>query len=323
MKRNHELSYQVNTVRWDGKFVSRLPEESYLPQFRLLKSLGIREVMLSGYVTLEEADFDMDAETLRMGDLLDSMGMRPAQHHGLASVYAPLGASQEPVIERLIRSVRYTANLHSPALVIHPGHYYDPASWNKITVNEFYDAEVSKHGVEAVLETAARNLHEAALEAEKLGVKIALENVDRFEPMGGAALLPRLVATANSPAVGFCLDSGHAHCCGQTRVADWVPLMGNKLFTTHFHDNRGARLDALTDKKWIRPSDIDEHLPPGFGTIPWIDVIQTLDAIGYANTVNFESGAWPDCEPEEGYRHAIRFWRTLEFLADQKAAKKH
>ncbi len=37
------------------------------------------------------------------------------------------------------------------------------------------------------------NLHEAGRAAEKLGVKIALENVDRFEPMGGADLLPRLV----------------------------------------------------------------------------------------------------------------------------------
>jgi len=323
MKRNRELSYQVNTVQWNGKVVSRLPEESYLPLFKILKSLDIREVMLSGYVTLEEADFDMNEETVRMGNLLDSMGMRPAQHHGLSAVYTPIGTSQEPVIERLIRSVRYTANLRSPALVIHPGHYHDPASWNKVSVNDFYEAEVSKHGREAVLETAGKNLHEAGKEAEKLGVKIAIENVDRFEPMGGAALLPRLVAAADSPAVGFCLDSGHAHCCGQTSVTDWIAIMGDKLFTTHFHDNRGARLDALTDKKWVSPTGIDEHLPPGFGTIPWIDVIQALDAIGYGNTVNFESGAWPDCEPEEGFRHAICFWRTLEFLAEKKAAGKH
>ncbi|MFQ9799533.1 MAG: hypothetical protein ACLR23_12090 [Clostridia bacterium] len=47
-------------------------------------------------------------------------------------------------------------------------------------------------------------------------MKIALENLDRFEPMGSAELLPRLVKEAQSPAVGFCLDSGHAHCCGHT-----------------------------------------------------------------------------------------------------------
>ena len=110
--KKYPLSYQVNTVYFDGKQVRKLPEETYENTLSILKSLGITEVMLSGYVMVEEADFDMDDETKRVGNLLDSLEMKPAQHHGLAAVYAPLENSQDPVIEKLIREVQYIANFH-------------------------------------------------------------------------------------------------------------------------------------------------------------------------------------------------------------------
>ena len=230
--------------------------------------------------------------------------MRPAQHHGLAASYASPGDSQEPVIERLCRCVRYTANLNSPVLVIHPGNYYNDQAWSqKVGLTDFFEEQTERYGFDRVLKTAAANLHEAGAYAEKLGVKIAVENLDRTEPFGDHTALPRLVSMADSPAVGFCLDAGHAHCCGKTSVVEWIDIMGDKLFTTHFHDNRGAR-------NWT-----DEHRAPGFGTIPWLDVIAKLREIGYENTVNFESNGWPYMSTEEGYRHAIDFWRTLESIS--------
>ena len=302
--KHYPLSYSVNTVNFDGQLIRRIPEEEYTEMFRLLKSLSVDQVMISGYVTIENADFDMDEETKHIGALLDSLGMRPAQHHGLAASYASPGDSQEPVIERLCRCVRYTANLNSPVLVIHPGNYHNDQAWSQKVGNcDFFDSQTERYGFDRVLETAAANLHEAGAYAEKLGVKIAVENLDRTEPFGDHTALPRLVSMADSPAVGFCLDAGHAHCCGKTSVVEWMDIMGDKLFTTHFHDNRGAR-------NWT-----DEHRAPGFGTIPWLDVIAKLREIGYENTVNFESNGWPYMSTEEGYRHAIDFWRTLESIS--------
>ena len=302
--KHYPLSYSVNTVNFDGQLIRRIPEEEYTEMFRLLKSLSVDQVMISGYVTIENADFDMDEETKHIGALLDSLGMRPAQHHGLAASYASPGDSQEPVIERLCRCVRYTANLNSPVLVIHPGNYHNDQAWSQKVGNcDFFDSQTERYGFDRVLETAAANLHEAGAYAEKLGVKIAVENLDRTEPFGDHTALPRLVSMADSPAVGFCLDAGHAHCCGKTSVVEWIDIMGDKLFTTHFHDNRGAR-------NWT-----DEHRAPGFGTIPWLDVIAKLRESGYENTVNFESNGWPYMSTEEGYRHAIDFWRTLESIS--------
>jgi sugar phosphate isomerase/epimerase len=51
--------------------------------------------------------------------------------------------------------------------------------------------------------------------------------------------------------------------------------MGGKLFETHFHDNRGRR--------------VDEHLPVGFGTIPWFEVIQAMEDIRFPGPVTFET----------------------------------
>ncbi|MDR0933028.1 MAG: hypothetical protein LBM70_08440, partial [Victivallales bacterium] len=106
----YELSYPITTVNWNGKFVTRCSEETYLPTCRILKELGIGRLMLTGYVTMEESDFDMFEETKRLGGLLNSMGMRPAQHHGLSATYAPLDKPQDEVIEKLIQAIHYTAN---------------------------------------------------------------------------------------------------------------------------------------------------------------------------------------------------------------------
>ena len=315
----YNLSYQITTVNWDGQLVRRLPDEAFLPNMLAIKNAGVNELMLSGYVTVEEADFDMAEETKRMGAFLDSYGMRPAQHHGLSAVYAPLDRSQEPVIEKLIQGIQWTANLNSPVLVIHPCHFYAPESWTTVSQIDMFESQAAIYGEDAIVETAAKNLHEAAREAERLGVKVALENVDRFEPMGNFKHLSRLIELADSPNVGFCLDSGHAHCCGETTPMEWIRAMGEKLFTTHFHDNRGNRFRSNDGKKWISPGNgLDEHMPPGFGTIPWIDVIQALWEINYTNTVNFESGSWP---LENGYHYAISYWRAMEIMAEKKLKK--
>jgi len=314
----YALSYQIDTVHWDGKFVQRLEPETYMPMAREIKDAGVNELMISGYVTVEEAAFDMEEETKALGARLDAIGMRPAQHHGLSALYAPLANDQTPVIERLIRSVRLTANMNAPALVLHPCQYYEPESWKKeVPVDVMFYKEAEKYGEEAVLKTAAMNLREAGKEAEKLGVKIAMENLDHFYPMCNRFTLTKIIEMAGHPNIGYCLDSGHAHCCGQTSVVEWIHIMGNKLFTTHFHDNRGLR--NAPKEGWISPNGIDEHMTPGFGTIPWIDVIQALREIGYDRTVNFETKGWP-CE--NGFRYAVQYWRMMELMAEQKLPKK-
>jgi len=204
--------------------------------------------------------------------------------------------------------------MHSPVLVLHPCLYFAPeARKNGVEDNQMFADQVAKYGEEAVYQTIAQNLRVAGDAAQKMGVKIALENGDKFHVLMNSESLPKLVNLTNHPAIGYCLDSGHAHCGGLTAVTDWVHIMGDKLFTTHFHDNRGPRF-APTDG-FVSAAGIDEHMPVGFGTIPWMDVIQALWEIGYDRTVNFETDGWP-CENGIGY--AIQYWRMMEKMAEIK-----
>lgn len=313
------LSYQVNTVSWDGTRISKLSDAEITRAFDLFQNCGIDMVMISGYHVEEPSSFDMDMETKRIGAELAARGMRAAQHHGLSATYAPIGSSQQEAVDHMCACIDYTANLGAESLVLHSGR----ATGHFTEVNQSLDIfkmECGKHGIDRVLECCAANLHAAGKYAEERGVLIAFENLDRFEPLGNMTDLPKLVAMADSPAVGFCLDSGHAHCAGSD-VVKWIEIMGDKLFTTHFHDNHGPSEKVLKSTGFVSPHGIDEHLPPGFGTISWTDVIEGLLRTGYKHPVNFESGAWPGMEPSEGLKSAINYWRTCEYLVGKKISK--
>ncbi|MGI5869377.1 MAG: sugar phosphate isomerase/epimerase family protein [Kiritimatiellia bacterium] len=295
MKEVFDLAYPVWTVRWTGTVVTRAPEAPFRRNLQILHELGIRSVMTTGYVTIEEPDFDYDEETRRIGDMLEGLGMHSAQHHGLCAICAPNPADDDAVIEKLVDSCRYTANLRARALVIHPGMIEGLV--HQEDYSEAFKALAEKEGREALLKRCARNLDAAGEEARGMGVCIALENADLFnsEPAWMADLFQHIT----SEGVGVCLDSGHAHLSSMD-VVERILTYGKRIVTTHFHDNRGKA---------------DEHLSPGFGTIPWLDVIQALRAIGYDHDVNFETNGWPIEDAREGYVSAIRYWRTCEKLS--------
>ena len=312
------LAYQLQSVSWDGEKIRRIPAADISRAFDLMQRCGINEVMLSGYQVEEEADFDMPAETRRLGAELAARGMRAAQHHSLSATFARLGTPQSEAVDRLRRCVDFTADLGAATMVLHTGRVAEHLGSGE-AYNAVFLEECERHGRRQVLEVCAENLRAAGEHARDCEVLIALENLDRFEPFGNMEELPNLVACVNSPAVGYCLDTGHAHCAGSD-IVQWIEIMGEKLFTTHVHDNHGPSAEVLDSTGFVSPTGIDEHLPPGFGTIPWTDVIAALWRIGYSHTLTFESGPWPGMDAEDGFRSAIRYWRTCEHLAGKTRA---
>ncbi len=315
----YNLSYMLGTVVWDGKNIANRPMRDICADMDLMKECGISEVMISGYHDEEPATFDMYEETKRLGAELEKRGMRPNQHHGVASSLAPVGTSQKKVIELLKRQIEYTANMRSPVLIFHPCKVIGRYESNDALLAAFQE-EVNKHSLEDVIRQIADNLCEAADFARTLGVKLAVENVDMGEPLADYSGLPLLVRTANHPDIGYCLDAGHAHSHDDS-ILQWIEIMSmdRKLFITHFHDNSGA--DMKYTPGWIVQHHNDEHLPPGFGTIPWIDVIISLWKNNYTGTVNFESAPWPCPDRRKGFEYAINFWRNCEYFAEVKLAK--
>lgn len=312
-----ELAYPVMTVCWDGKIISREDEAKIDSELELLQEAGISKVMLAGYQLEEPSDFDMFEESLRIGKKLKEKGMKASQHHGLAVTFAPLGSSQSAVKEKLKKVIEISENLGAESLVLHAGRIAEKYD-NSEDYCRRYKEEEAKHGTEAVLEVSAENIRYAGELAMKCDLKIAMENLDKFEPLSNMELLPKLIRMIDLPNTGYCLDSGHAHACGADPV-EWIKVMDEKLFTTHFHDNRGCPEWVKKAEGCISPSKIDEHLPPGFGTIAWIDVINALREIKYKHAVTFESGPWPIEDRLKGYLNAIDFWRATEDIASKKS----
>ena len=99
--------------------------------------------------------------------------------------------------------------------------------------------------------------------AQAAGVDLLLENIisDGTRVQKLVDLLDELDPECSA---GLCVDLGHAHVEGD--VVEELQAALPRLKHLHVHDNDGCS---------------DAHLAPGQGTIPWPEVLQTLQDAGY------------------------------------------
>jgi sugar phosphate isomerase/epimerase len=128
-------------------------------------------------------------------------------------------------------------------------------------------------------------------EARRLGVKIALENLEGEEYL--AALLERF---GGDPSVGFCWDVGHEMCYTHR---DLMAEHGKYIIATHLNDNLGA-----SDFEGA-PTGLDDlHLLPFDGIGDWRDIAARLNRWGYDDVLMFElkPGGQPGRHESDAYR---------------------
>lgn len=138
---------------------------------------------------------------------------------------------------------------------------------------------------EDALLAETRSLARLARRAERLGVTIAIENLAPVYPgaqmlSANPMLLRTMVRRIGSPALGICLDIGHANVVAGELHTDPLELIEPALDATvlfHAHDNLGARHDRSAEPPGIDPLRLDLHLPPGRGTVPWDRLAPLLD----------------------------------------------
>jgi len=298
-----ELSYYTDPILWTQRRTVAFDEGDCHKKLETIRRSGIHWIGINGVNLLEPTECDVLESVNKVAAMLDALGLKVSSFHYAGPTYARLSLSQERVRENMNASIEMFKLWRPKSFVIH-------ANWilgenTTFGVDCAFDKEAEKHGAQAVLETVAENLKYMARLARKYGIRLAVENMGK-SPLGAPEDLPKLIEKINEPNAGYCLDSGHANHSGQ-KPEDWARVMGKKLFETHFHDNRG---------------ETDEHMPVGFGTINWIDVINALSEIGFEGPVTFETGGWPLEDPVEGYREAIAWWRACEKIAAQKKTEK-
>lgn len=111
---------------------------------------------------------------------------------------------------------------------------------------------------------------------QEKGIRVAFENLEGEEFLG--LLMARYW---DNPYVGYCWDSGHAHC--YPHKTDYLNAYGPQLIMTHLHDNWSLR---SADGK--PTGDDDLHLLPYDGNIDWETTMAPLKNAPVQQILNFE-----------------------------------
>jgi sugar phosphate isomerase/epimerase len=145
----------------------------------------------------------------------------------------------------------------------------------------YHALDFDRRGIESAEEESA--LRRLALTAEVLRVRVCLENLCPVYPGRSSVChdplsVRDLVKRLESPAYGMLLDIGHAHVVAGFMGVETLTLVEPVLDVVrlfHVHDNLGARLWNEGGPS-LDPLQLDLHLPPGGGTLPWDDISRVL-----------------------------------------------
>lgn len=154
------------------------------------------------------------------------------------------------------------ADLGGDVVVIHP------------TGAAFNDEGLTAINVDAAVDAARRSLDELYSIADRLGLRIACENLmERGTPRPLCRMEQLRAFVDPYPAtVGICLDTGHAAVNGLNPASE-ARAAGERLIATHLQDT-----DAVSDRHWV----------PGAGHIDWDELVTTLRQIDYTGRWTFE-----------------------------------
>jgi sugar phosphate isomerase/epimerase len=152
----------------------------------------------------------------------------------------------------------------------------------------------ARHSIKDQLSAERSALREAGDLAGELGVTVAVENYYPEQPILRGAVydysvwpsqLAEQISAIDHPAVGVCLDVGHAALAADFFGFDLIeecaaiaPLVRH----VHLHDN--LQKTNLTGEPQVSEHTVyglgDLHLPPGRGTIPLQDLLRRTEFAG-------------------------------------------
>lgn len=184
------------------------------------------------------------------------------------SVHAPFGEQED--LSALDPNVRRSAiNAHrnllekvalagAKVMIVHPGRH---ASAEDIPKME----EVLPSSLEEVLEAA-----------ERTGVKLALENMLPDHPGYSSETIRRIVEEINSPFLGVCFDTGHAHVNEEGEITAFDNLK-ELIVAFHLQDNDSTH---------------DMHLQPPYGTVNWDELVVMIRGLNFRDPMAVEAMPW-------------------------------
>ncbi len=197
-------------------------------------------------------------------------------------------------IAKLDRSVRAAEQLGAQTVVVHP-----PFRWQRRYADGFKE-QVAELEAESNVMVAVENMFPFRADRFFGAGQTSIERMRRRGGRPGAGI--SAFAPSHNPLDGdhahYTLDLSHTATAG-TDAVDMAKRMADRLVHLHLCDGNGA--------------SADEHLVPGRGTQPTIEVCQMLAAGDFAGHVVLEvttSGARFEAEREMLLIESLQFART-------------
>ena len=197
-------------------------------------------------------------------------------------------------IAKLDRSVRAAEDLGAQTVVIHP-----PFRWQR-RYAEGFSEQVARLEASGDVIVAVENMFPFRADRFLGGTQASIERMRKRGGKPGPAI--SAFAPSYDPLEGahahYTLDLSHTATAG-TDALDMAHRMGSGLAHLHLTDGSGAY--------------IDEHLVPGRGTQPTVEVCQMLAASDFSGHVILEittSGARHEADREALLKESLEFART-------------
>ncbi len=242
-----------------------IPERFHECVLREFAENGVTTLTLTS--GLAETVIANPTKAVALQKLLEKVGITMPDAHGLWSGYWDLGSRDSFMRAHLAAGHRLCleilADFGVKTYTVHIGR-------GDCTINGGYFSPEMRQRVHAVLEAILPT-------AEKCGIIVCVEN--QFSPPSTPAVVASCIEPfKDSPAIGCCLDVGHAHIMdpevprpegavfvnptydrdvwgghrqdGMIPMRDAIRLLAPYIVTTHVHDNNGLS---------------DQHLCPGMG----------------------------------------------------------
>ena len=289
-----ECSIHVDLKGADGRF-----DEVKAKEYEnIIQELNIKYINTywNGDNYFEVTEDDREG-VQKIAELCERNGVQVSSFHFMGAVFDGDDIEQKKCRKYMQQSLDLYAVMKPRVFVLHPG----TLSGGRFAQHKIVHAEaVEKWGAEKVHQLIVENIRWFGERAREKGIALAVENIFQGRFYSQIDDLIQLVSDVNSDNVGYCFDCGHGNVDHVDHV-ETIHRMGNKLFELHLHDNNAIK---------------DQHLPIGFGTVNWLNVIQALNDIGYDRTATFEFFRWPLSDRKEGIAQAMKMWNTLESVVE-------
>jgi protein FrlC len=269
------MKFAYHTYAFGGR--SWLPSWTLEEAIRLTAELGFEGLELAA---CRPHGWPWDLDQVRRGEIRKLAGDYEISFSGICPVQvnqniaSPVPEERKGTVAYFIECLQLAVDLDCSTVVFGGG-------WS-----------VRPHRRDEAWGWAAEGLATVARQAERLGVVMALENINsrRADVITTSQDILQMVNEVGSPMLRTMIDLYHLHLEGEHPL-EAIHRLGSSLAYAHFLD---ARLDNRA------------RLAPGLGEMPLVEIISALKQVGYDGWLSVE--IWGD-DPFPIGRQSVKFFQ--------------